>query len=92
MSQTLHRKPYTLRHTATWGSRSFDEALWLAVDEIADIEDGLPQEIENFHVVVQSTDEAMAEIHLHFDRASLAKLMAGEIAPANFIRDYVEFN
>ena len=83
---------YDLRYTVTWSSRSFDEAVWLAVNEIADIEDSLPREIESFHVEVQSSDEAMTVIHLQFDRASLAKLKAGEITPENFIREHVEFN
>ena len=89
---TLDSKPHTLRYTATWGPRSFDEAVWLAVSEIADVEDTLPREIESFHVEVQPPDEAMPAIHLQFDRASLAKLKAGEIAPENFIREHVEFN
>ena len=83
---------YDLRYTVTWGSRSFDEAVWLAVNEIADIEDSLPREIASFHVEVQPPDEAMPVIHLQFDRASLAKLKAGEIAPENFIRERVKFN
>ena len=86
-------KPETrvLRHTASWGSRSFDETVWLAVDELAGIEDGLPPAVENFHIEVQSTDEAMPVIHLQFNRESLVKLKAGKITPENFIRGYVEF-
>lgn len=83
---------HDLRYTVTLSSRSFDEAVWLAVNEIADIEDSLPREIEIFHVEVQPPDEAMTVIHLQFDRVSLAKLKAGEIAPENFIREHVEFN
>jgi len=83
---------HDLRYTVTWSSRSFDEAVWLAVSEIADIEDSLPREIESFHVEVQPPDEAMPVIHLQFNRVSLAKLKAGEIAPENFIREHVEFN
>jgi len=48
-----------LRHTVTWGTRSFDEAVWLAVDNLVNIEDGLPYRVENFHIEVQSADEAM---------------------------------
>ncbi len=81
-----------LRHTVTWGTRSFDEAVWLAVDNLVDIEDGLPYRVDNFHVEVQSTDEAVPVIHLQFNRESLAKLKAGKITPENFIREYVEFN
>ena len=89
---TVKTEVRDLSHTVTWGSRSFDEAVWLAVSEMADIEDSLPREIESFHVAVQSSDEAMPVIHLQFDRASLTELKAGEITPENFIREHVEFN
>ena len=81
-----------LRHTVTWGTRSFDEAVWLAVDNLVDIEEGLPYRVDNFHVEVQAADEAVPVIHLQFNRESLAKLKAGYIAPENFIREHVKFN
>jgi len=81
-----------LRHTVTWGTRSFDEAIWLAVDNLVDIEDGLPYRVDNFHVEVQAADEAVPVIHLQFNRESLAKLKAGKITPENFIREHVKFN
>ncbi len=81
-----------LRHTVTCGARSFDETVWLAVNDLADIEDGLPRIVENFHVEVQAADEAVPVIHLQFNRESLAMLKAGFIAPENFIREHVKFN
>jgi len=89
---TNRTEAHHLRHTVTWGTRSFDEAVWLAVDNLVDIEEGLPYRVDNFHVEVQSADEAMPVIHLQFNRESLAKLKAGKITPENFIRKYVEFN
>ncbi len=68
---TVDTEIHILRHTVAWDSRSFDETIWLAVDEIARIEDGLHRSVEKFHIEVQATDEAMPLIHLQFDRESL---------------------
>ncbi|UCH63438.1 MAG: hypothetical protein JSU77_03005 [Fidelibacterota bacterium] len=81
-----------LRHMVTWDGGSFDEAVWLAVDELAGLEDDLPRRVESFHVEILAADEAMPMIHLQFNRESLTLLKAGIITPEYFIREYVEFN
>ena len=78
--------------TTSWGSQSFDEAVWLAVDEIAGIEENLPVEVDKFQVRVESSYEDIPPIYIQFDRASLIRLKAGEITPENFMRAHVTFS
>jgi len=89
---TTEADPHNFDYTVSWGFRSFDETVWLAVDDIARIEENLPEEVGSFHVKVLPSDEALPIVYLDFDRENLAKLKAGEIAPEYFIRDHVDFN
>ncbi|UCD38938.1 MAG: hypothetical protein JSW54_05525 [Fidelibacterota bacterium] len=89
---TIKDVPTSFEYNTAWHARSFDEAVWFALDDIARIEDNLPPEVENFRVAIQSPDETIPKVHLEFDRVSLTRLKAGEISPVNFIRDHVEFN
>ena len=79
-------------YSVSWGSRSFDEAIWLAVDEMARLDENLPPEIQRFHVALESAGELMPTVYLDFDRVYLAQLKAGEISPEMFIREHVDFN
>lgn len=83
---------HDFNYTMSWGSRSFDEAVWLAVDDIVRIEENLPPEVESFLVEMQPSSEELPTVHLAFDRVWLAKLKVGEISPENFIREHVDFN
>ena len=78
-------------HTVVWDTNSFDETVWLAVGEISKIKDRLPEEVNSYYVKIQSADEEMPAIQFSFSRSSLARLMAGEIASEDFMREYVEF-
>ncbi len=89
---TVNSDFFSLGYTATWGSRSFDETIWQAVTEMAELEENLPEEVDNFRVAVLPSDTDYDVVYLDFDRASLAGLKAGEIAPEMFIRDYVQIN
>ncbi|MFC1484311.1 hypothetical protein ACFL5M_02055 [Candidatus Neomarinimicrobiota bacterium] len=75
-----------------WGSNSFDEAVWLVVDEIARFENDLPSQVQQFHVKVQSNDGAFPAVYLDFDRESLERLKTGALSPEAFIRDHVDFS
>jgi hypothetical protein len=75
-----------------WGSNSFDEAVWLVVDEIARFEHDLPAQVLRFHVKVQSNDGAFPAVYLDFNRESLLKLKTGALSPEAFIRDHVDFS
>ncbi|MFB0517184.1 MAG: hypothetical protein ACETWG_11360 [Candidatus Neomarinimicrobiota bacterium] len=89
---TIETDTHEFSYTASWGSQSFDEALWQAVDIIARIEENLPPEIESFHIKIQPSTEELPVIQLDFERVYLLGLMAGEIPPETFIREHVDFN
>ena len=80
-----------LRYVLEWDSGSFDEALWLAMRQVAALEDGMPQQIENFQVEIQPKGKTQPSVQLAFRRTDLALLKAGTIAPEVFMRDYVRY-
>ena len=80
------------QHTATWGAGTFDEALWLAIDELATMEELLPPSIERFHVLMRPAQDTLFTVELAFQRDALLRLRDGELAPEQFVRDHVDFN
>ena len=88
----MEAAPGNLWHTVPWGAESFDEVLWLAVDEVAAMEDVMAPEVETIHLELHRSGDNAEEVQLVFDRAALIMLKAGELAPEMFVRDYVEFN
>lgn len=91
---TIEADFFSLGYTVTWSpqSRSFDEAIWLAVTEMAQLEENLPPEVENFRVAVLASSDDYPVVYLDFDRANLQLLKTGEIPPELFIREYVGIN
>ena len=75
-----------------WYSSSFDETVWMAVDDIARIEETLPPEVTVFTIEVLPSGSEFPALYLKFDRVCLAQLKAGEISPEYFIREHVDFN
>ena len=91
---TIEADFFSLGYTVTWSpqDRSFDEAVWLAVTEMAQLEENLPPEVENFRVAVLSSDDEYPVVYLDFNRTNLDLLKAGAVPPEIFIRDYVGIN
>ncbi|UCD36891.1 MAG: hypothetical protein JSW54_08600 [Fidelibacterota bacterium] len=91
---TIEADFFSLGYTVSWSpqSRSFDEAVWQAVTEMAVLEENLPAEVENFRVAVLASDGTYPVVYLDFNRANLELLKAGEITPEIFIRSYVSMN
>lgn len=75
-----------------WGSNSFDEAVWLVVDEVARLENDLPTQVQHFRVKVQSNDGSFPAVYMDFNRESLVGLKTGALSPEVFIRDHVDFS
>jgi hypothetical protein len=75
-----------------WGSNSFDESIWLVVDEIARTEEDLSRKVQHFRVKVQSNDGTFPAVYMDFDRKSLIRLKKGTLSPEVFIRDHVDFS
>ena len=88
---TVEKDFFSLGYTVTWGSRSFDEAVWQAVTEMATLEENLPDEVENFRVAVVPSNNDYAVVYIDFNRDDLDSLKEGTISPEIFIREYVSF-
>ncbi len=83
--------PTGFSYTMPWSYASLEEAVWLAVDDIATIKKYMPSEVDHFSVVIPPYGNNTTTIHLAFARADLELLAAGELTTEIFIRDYVEF-
>ncbi|UCH11185.1 MAG: hypothetical protein JSU61_04665 [Fidelibacterota bacterium] len=88
----IEKPEQSYEYETPWYSSSFDETVWLAVDDIARIEDNLPPEVTRFRIEVQPSGNDFPALYLEFDRVYLAQLKAGEISPEFFIREHVDFN
>ncbi len=80
------------RHASHWAEESFDEAVWQAVDEVAALEETIAPEVELFFVELRPVEDRLQLVQLAFDRESLLRLMAGELAPEAFVRDHITFD
>jgi len=61
-------------YTVAWGSRSFDDFMWQAVEGIAPMKDFLPSKVERFRIEVRSSKSDYPLILLAFDRLDLEVL------------------
>ncbi len=78
-------------YTVVWGPHSFDEAIWRAVEWVANVKDSVAQHVDRFQVQIRYTSDDYPPITVAFDRADLELLAAGTLAPEDFIRERVEF-
>ena len=83
--------PTEFSYTMPWSYGSLDEALWLALDDIATIRKYMPPEVDHFRVVIPPYGDNTSFIFITFDRSDLELLATGELAPEMFIRNHVTF-
>ena len=81
-----------LTYVVTTQETNFDQALWQAVDNLAQLEQKLTQDVVTFRVEIQTGDDARSVVHLSFARTDLARLTSGQVAPELFLRHYVTFS
>jgi hypothetical protein len=79
-------------YSVTWGSYSYDEAVWRTVQRIADMSEMLPPEVKEFQVEARSTLHHYPVIRLSFPRTALESLKAGTLPPEIFMREYVTYD
>ncbi len=84
--------PTQFSYTMPWSYGSLDEALWLALDDIATIRKYMPPEVDHFRVVIPPYGNNPSFVFMMFERSDLELLAAGELAPELFIRDHVTFD
>ena len=83
--------PTEFSYTMPWSYGSLDEAVWLAVDDLATIKKYMPSKVDHFSVVIPPYGSNTNTFHLSFARADLELLAAGELTTEIFIREYVQF-
>ncbi len=83
--------PTEFSYTMPWSYQSLEEAVWLAVDDIATIKKYMPSKVDHFKVIIPPYGSNTSTVQLKFARADLELLAAGELTAEVFIRDYVEF-
>ena len=72
-------------------ARCFDEALWKAISNVADIEEQLPSNLMTFKVEIRSANHVAMSLRLVFTREALQSLKEGKVTPERFLREYVQF-
>ncbi|UCH11015.1 MAG: hypothetical protein JSU61_03755 [Fidelibacterota bacterium] len=72
-------------------ARCFDEALWKAIGNVADIEEGLPGNLKTIELEIRSDHQLVTPLRLVFTRQALRWLQEGVITPEQFLRDHVLF-
>ncbi|UCD37295.1 MAG: hypothetical protein JSW54_10740 [Fidelibacterota bacterium] len=87
-----HTANHLRSYSTTWGSSSYDEAVWNKVQLIADMMDLLPPVVTTFKVQARSTLEPYPFIVLTFRRTALEQLQAGDFPPALFMREHVIYD
>ena len=71
-------------------ARSFDEALWTALGNVANIEYQLPENLTTLDVEIRAGIYVPQTMHLIFERDDFQQLIAGLVSPAMFLRESVE--
>lgn len=69
---------------------SFDEALWTALGQVANIEYQLPENLTILDVEIRPGTYVTQTMHLVFERADFQLLMVGLVSPAQFMQQSVE--
>ena len=73
-------------------ARSFDEALWTALGNVANIEYQLPENLTTLDVEIRAGVYVPQTMHLVFERDDFQQLIAGLVSPAMFLRESVEIS
>ena len=81
-----------LTYAVTTQDATFDQAVWQAVDNLAQLEQDLTQDVVTFRVEIQTGDDSRSMVHLSFARRDLVRLTSGQVAPEVFLRHYVTFS
>ncbi|UCH63768.1 MAG: hypothetical protein JSU77_04795 [Fidelibacterota bacterium] len=69
----------------------FDEALWRAITNVADIEAELPSNLITLEVEIRPTKHVPVPLRMVFTREALRWLKKGKLTPDRFLREYVRF-
>jgi len=72
-------------------ARCFDEALWKAISNVADIEEQLPSNLTAIEVEIRPANYVAMSLRLVFAREALQSLKEGKVTPERFLREYVQF-
>ena len=77
--------------TESPSARCFDEALWKAISNVADIEEQLPSNLMTLEVEIRPAKHVPTPLRLVFTREALQWLKEGKVTPELFLQEHVLF-
>lgn len=94
IAKTSPSVPPTVHVSVSEGpsAKSFDEALWTALGNVASIESQLPQHLEMLVVEIRPAKYITQPLSMTFSREDFNLLMTGLKSPAQFMRESVTFD
>ncbi len=90
-TQPVYSDDETFSYTMPWNYSSLDEAVWLAVDDLANIRKYIDEDITRYMVVIPARGTLEERVVLAIDKVDFDNLVAGNVSSAEFIRDAVSF-
>ncbi len=72
-------------------ARCFDEALWKAISNVANIEEQLPSNLMTLEVEIRPAKHVPIPLRLVFTREALQWLKEGKVTPELFLQEHVLF-
>jgi hypothetical protein len=73
-------------------ARCFDEAIWNALENVANVESQLPDHLQTIVVQIRPDEHVAAPVKMTFSRSDLHRLINGDLSPDRFLRELVEFS
>jgi hypothetical protein len=81
----------TFSYTMPWTYSSLDEAVWLAVDDLANIRKYIDEDVSRYVVVIPARGALEERVVLAIDKVDFDELTAGSVTADEFIRNSVSF-
>ena len=82
----------TLLFKVQAGDRSFDETVWLTLEQLAARDGEFPGTVRRLDVNIEPAAHSGNTIRITVDREDLTRMAKGEITYSAFIRDHVRFD
>jgi len=91
-TQPVFNDDETFSYTMPWNYSSLDEAVWLAVDDIANIRKYIDEDVSRYVVVIPARGTLEERVVLSIDKVDFDDLAEGNVSSEEFIRNAVSFH
>ncbi len=81
----------TFSYTMPWNYSSLEEAVWLAVDDIANIRKYMDEDVSRYTVVIPARGNLDERVVISIEKADFDELANGSVTSEEFIRNSVRF-